>query len=74
MRTWSVELEPRGIRGYIVHPGVVVTPGYKHELGLSDEQIRELEKQASNPNALGRVGTPDEIAQAVLFLASDESS
>lgn len=74
VRTWSAELKPRGIRVNIVQPGVVVTPGYKNELGLSDAQIKNLEDDAAAANALGRAGTPDEIAKAVVFLASDDSS
>ena len=58
----------------VVSPGVVVTPAYKNELGLSDEQIKEFEAQGAAAAPLGRVGTPDEIAKAVVFLASDDSS
>lgn len=74
VRTWSAELKPRGIRVNIVQPGVVVTPGYKNELGLSDEGIKGLVDGAAASNAIGRVGTPEEIAGVVLFLASDDSS
>lgn len=73
-RTWSVDLRDRRIRVNVVAPGTVVTPGYKNELGLTDEQIRDLEAQAAAAAPLGRAGTPDEIAKAVLFLASDDSS
>jgi NAD(P)-dependent dehydrogenase (short-subunit alcohol dehydrogenase family) len=73
-RTWSVDLRERKIRVNVVAPGTVVTPGYKDSLGLTDEQIREMEVQAAATTPLGRAGTPDEIAKAVLFLASDDSS
>ena len=73
-RTWSVDLKPRRIRVNVVSPGVVVTPGYKNELGLTDEQIKQFDAQAAAATPLGRTGTPDEIAKAVLFLASDDSS
>jgi NAD(P)-dependent dehydrogenase (short-subunit alcohol dehydrogenase family) len=73
-RSWSVDLKPRKIRVNIVSPGTVVTPGYKNALALSDEQIRAMESDAAAAAPLGRAGTPDEIATAVLFLASDESS
>ncbi len=73
-RTWSVDLRERRIRVNVVAPGTVITPGYKNELGLSDEQIRDLEAQAAATTPLGRAGTPEEIAKAVLFLASDDSS
>jgi NAD(P)-dependent dehydrogenase (short-subunit alcohol dehydrogenase family) len=73
-RTWSVDLRARNIRVNVVAPGTVVTPGYKSELGLTDEQIEEFKAQAAATTPLGRTGTPEEIAAAVLFLASDESS
>jgi NAD(P)-dependent dehydrogenase (short-subunit alcohol dehydrogenase family) len=73
-RTWSVDLKARRIRVNVVSPGTVVTPGYKDSLGLNDEQIRAMESEAAATAPLGRAGTPDEIAQAVVFLASEESS
>lgn len=73
-RTWSVDLRDRNIRVNVVAPGTVVTPGYKSELGLTDEQIEDFKAQAAVTTPLGRTGTPEEIAAAVLFLASDESS
>ena len=73
-RTWSVDLKGRNIRVNVVSPGTVITPGYKSELGLTDEQIDQMKKQTAATTPLGRVGTPDEIAKAVVFLASDDSS
>ena len=73
-RTWSVDLKDRKIRVNVVAPGMVITPGYKNELGLSDQQIAEFEAQYTTTVPLGRSGTADEIAKAVLFLASDDSS
>ena len=73
-RTWSLELKDRKIRVNVVSPGVVVTPGYKNELGMSDEQIQGFEAQAATTTPLGRSGTPEEIAKAVVFLASDDAS
>ena len=73
-RTWAVDLKGRNIRVNVVSPGTVVTPGYKTELGMTDEQITEFEAQAAATTPLGRAGTPDEIAKAVVFLASDDSS
>jgi NAD(P)-dependent dehydrogenase (short-subunit alcohol dehydrogenase family) len=57
------------IRANVVSPGTIITPAYK--LAMSDEQF---EAQAAATAPLGRVGTPDEIAKVVLFLASGESS
>jgi NAD(P)-dependent dehydrogenase (short-subunit alcohol dehydrogenase family) len=73
-RTWAVDLKGRNIRVNVVSPGTVVTPAYKSELGLSDEQIEGFAAQAASVTPLGRTGTPDEIAKTVVFLASDDSS
>jgi NAD(P)-dependent dehydrogenase (short-subunit alcohol dehydrogenase family) len=73
-RTWAMDLKGRNIRVNVVSPGTVVTPAYKSELGMNDEQIKAFEAQAAATTPLGRTGTPDEIAKAVLFLASDDSS
>lgn len=73
-RTWAVDLKGRNIRVNVVSPGTVVTPGYKSELGMNDEQIEGFKAQAAATTPLGRTGTPEEIAKAVLFLASDDSS
>jgi NAD(P)-dependent dehydrogenase (short-subunit alcohol dehydrogenase family) len=73
-RSWASDLKGRDIRVNIVAPGVVVTPGYKSELKLTDEQIEQFTAQTSAVTPLGRAGTPDEIAKAVSFLASDDAS
>ncbi len=73
-RTWSVDLKERRIRVNAINPGTIITPGYKNELGLSDEQIGQIKEQTAATTPSGRVGTPDEVAKAVLFLASDDSS
>lgn len=73
-RTWAVDLRERQIRVNVISPGTIITPGYKNELGLSDEQIEQFKAQAAGITPLGRTGTPDEVAKAVVFLASDDSS
>lgn len=73
-RTWTLDLKGRNIRVNVVSPGTVITPGYKNELGLTDEQIEAFKAQAAATTPLGRTGTPDEIARAVVFLASDDAS
>jgi len=73
-RTWAVDLRGRGIRVNVVSPGTVVTPAYKTELGMTDGQIEAFVAQAAATTPLGRAGTPDEVAKAVVFLASDDSS
>ncbi|RAS38776.1 glucose 1-dehydrogenase [Paraburkholderia bryophila] len=73
-RTWASDLKGREIRVNVVAPGVVVTPAYKTELKMSDEQIEAYRQQVSDTTPLGRVGEADEIARAVSFLASDDAS
>lgn len=68
-RNWSVDLRARKIRVNVVSPGFVPTPAYEH-LGINDEML----KAAIENIPLGRAGTTDDIAKAVIFLASDDSS
>jgi NAD(P)-dependent dehydrogenase (short-subunit alcohol dehydrogenase family) len=72
-RSWALDLKGRGIRINVISPGVVPTPGYDG-LGLNEEQIQEFIATQAAVIPMGRVGTPDEIAKAVVFLASDDSS
>jgi len=73
-RTWSVDLKDRHIRVNAISPGIVPTPGYNTSLGMSSEQVDQYVTSATPSIPLGRAGTPDEIAKAVVFLASDDSS
>jgi NAD(P)-dependent dehydrogenase (short-subunit alcohol dehydrogenase family) len=73
-RTWAVDLKARQIRVNVVAPGTVITPGYKTELGLTDAQLEGMKAQVAATAPSGRTGTPDEIAKAVVFLASDDAS
>lgn len=72
-RSWARDLSSRKIRVNAVSPGSVPTPGYD-QLGLNKEQMEAFLQLQSELTPLGRVGTPEEVANVVLFLASDESS
>jgi NAD(P)-dependent dehydrogenase (short-subunit alcohol dehydrogenase family) len=72
-RTWTTDLKARRIRVNAVSPGTIDTPGL-NDLLASSEAGQERIKMISNAVPLGRFGTPDEIAKAVVFLASDDGS
>lgn len=71
-RNWILDLKSRGIRVNTISPGPTKTPGLLR--AAPPEHGDQFLEQVANQIPLGRVGTPDEIANAVLFLASDESS
>lgn len=73
-RGWTTDLKDRKIRVNSISPGVIPTEGYKTELGMSIDQIAQFGQQMTSQIPLGRVGTPEEIAKVVVFLASDDSS
>jgi NAD(P)-dependent dehydrogenase (short-subunit alcohol dehydrogenase family) len=72
-RTWTTDLKARRIRVNAVSPGSTDTPGLSALLA-SSQVGEERRKMISNAVPLGRFGTPDEIAKAVVFLASDDAS
>jgi len=72
-RTLTTDLKDRRIRVNAVSPGATDTPGLNGLLASSETGQQRL-KMISNTVPLGRLGTPDEIAKAVVFLASDDSS
>ncbi|WP_426231991.1 SDR family oxidoreductase [Pararhizobium sp. DWP3-4] len=72
-RGWIVDLGHRGIRVNVLSPGPTSTPGF-HGLGSTEEEKREMMRMTLAGVPLGRMGKPREIANAALFLASDESS
>ena len=73
-RTWCVDLKERKMRVNAISPGIVPTPGYNTSLGMTQEQVDEYVRNSAGIIPLGRAGSVDEIAKAVLFLASEESS
>ena len=72
-RTWTTDLKERRIRVNAVSPGSTDTPGLGQLLASTDSGQQRL-MMISNTVPLGRLGTPDEIAKAVVFLASDDAS
>src|SRR5438445_13085732 len=72
-RTWTTDLKERRIRVNAVSPGSTDTPGLSQLLASSETGQQRL-KMISDSVPLGRLGTPDEIAKAVVFLASGDSS
>ncbi|QHS51873.1 glucose 1-dehydrogenase [Edaphobacter sp. 12200R-103] len=72
-RTWTNELKDRQIRVNVVSPGPIDTPAVDG-LVADAEQAKQLKAALVSQVPLGRIGTPDEIAKAVVFLASDDSS
>lgn len=73
VRTLSADLVGRGIRVNAVSPGPIETPIFG-KMGLPSEAIHETKKGFSEQVPLKRMGRPEEIAKAVLFLASSDSS
>ena len=72
-RTWTTDVKERHIRVNAVSPGSTDTPGL-NDLLASSPVGKERRKMISAIVPLGRLGTPDEIAKAGVFLASDDSS
>jgi NAD(P)-dependent dehydrogenase (short-subunit alcohol dehydrogenase family) len=72
-RTWTTDLKDRRIRVNAISPGPIDTPGLS-ELLASSETGEQRKKMISTTVPLGRFGRPEEIAKAVVFLASDDAS
>ena len=71
-RTWTSDLKDRRIRVNAISPGAIDTPGLSDLLGSSEVGQQRM-KMLSTVIPHGRLGVPDEVAKAVVFLASDES-
>jgi NAD(P)-dependent dehydrogenase (short-subunit alcohol dehydrogenase family) len=72
-RTWTTDLKTRHIRVNAVSPGPIDTPGLSNLVASSAAGAERL-KSIPATVPLGRLGKPDEIAKAIVFLASDDSS
>ncbi|KAK6052808.1 oxidoreductase, short chain dehydrogenase/reductase family protein [Cooperia oncophora] len=69
----ALEMAPHGVRVNAVNPGVIVTEVHKRS-GMNDAAYEGFLERSKTTHALGRVGEASEVAEAVLFLASEKSS
>jgi hypothetical protein len=74
VRHWILDLKGRNIRFNTLTPGPTKTPGLVDLAGPDAAQQQALLEHMASLVPMGRVGDPDEIAKAAVFLASDESS
>ena len=72
-RTWTVDLKHRKIRVNAISPGPIDTPIFNSSV-QTEEEIEQIKTNLVASVPMGRMGSPDEIAKAVSFLASDDSS
>jgi NAD(P)-dependent dehydrogenase (short-subunit alcohol dehydrogenase family) len=71
VRSWTAEFAAKGIRANVISPGPVETPILEGQFGANADAMRE---QFKTMIPMGRIGRPDDIAAAAVFLASDESA
>jgi NAD(P)-dependent dehydrogenase (short-subunit alcohol dehydrogenase family) len=73
-RSWTLDLKARGIRVNVISPGPIKTPGLVDLAGPDSAQQQSMLDYMASTIPLGRVGDPDEVAGAAIFLASSDSS
>jgi len=73
VRTLATELVEKGIRVNAVSPGPIATPIFDR-LGLPQEELQQMADGFKNTSPMKRFGNPEEVAQTVVFFASDDSS
>ncbi|HYJ90704.1 MAG TPA: glucose 1-dehydrogenase [Pyrinomonadaceae bacterium] len=71
-RCAALELAPKGVRVNAVNPGVVITNLHKRS-GMDDEKYQAFLEHSKTTHPIGRVGNPDEVAELIMFLASDKA-
>lgn len=71
-RCAALELAPKGIRVNAVDPGVVVTNLHRRS-GMNEDKYRAFLEHSRSTHPLGRVGTPEDVANLIVFLASDKA-
>jgi NAD(P)-dependent dehydrogenase (short-subunit alcohol dehydrogenase family) len=78
VRQATAELAPLGIRSNAIAPGIIMTPIMARSFGIPAEKSEEFEallsERLAGSQPIGRVGRPEDIAEAAVFLASDSSS
>ena len=74
MKVFAKELVPRGIRVNMVSPGPIDTPLLYRNPGMDDDAVAALRERMIEAVPMHRMGEADEVARAVLFLASDEAA
>ncbi|XP_011195318.2 uncharacterized oxidoreductase TM_0325-like [Zeugodacus cucurbitae] len=72
-RCIALDLAPHNVRVNSVNPGVIATDIHRRR-GLTPEGIKEYYERCKKTHALGRIGEPSEVADAIIFFASDKSS
>jgi NAD(P)-dependent dehydrogenase (short-subunit alcohol dehydrogenase family) len=73
-RSWTLDLKSRGIRVNVISPGPIKTPGLVALAGPDAAQQQGLLDYMASTVPLGRVGDPDDVAGAAVFLASSDAS
>lgn len=73
-RNWILDVKGRGIRINTLSPGPIKTPGLVELVGTDESQQQGFLDHLASLIPMGRVGDPDEIAKAAVFLASDDAS
>ncbi len=72
-RCSALELAPKGVRVNAVNPGVVVTALHKRG-GMPEEDYLNFLEHSKTTHPIGRVGTPEEVAELIYYLASEKAS